>query len=191
MIKEALSRPTDTSINVSPCVQPSLSEYWKVGDPNEEKPLIWEELKDDLNPRWVATKIITLNPDFAIVTNADENRHTATVLILPNGLEVFDSICGDPRFAALSNAYNGSTEPNLQVCESWNSDIKESVGAWYSYRQRQSQARGAEDHQIISQPETYKGVHLPTAYDIKEVVLDVINKPTASVQTQQPEPVKI
>lgn len=171
---------------------PSLSEYWAKGDLNQEKPPIWEELKDDLNPRWVLTKLLlSLKPGSLIVTNSDDSRSTATVLNLPDGKETINDIAGDPSFSALVNAYNGATEPNLERCELWTPETKASIKAWFFYRQRQRQFRRAEDHQIIPQSERYRGVLLPTAYTIKEFVLDVVNKSTTCVQTQQPELVRI
>ena len=161
--------------------QPSLSEYWAMGDPNQEKPPVLEERRDDLNPTWVLAKLLALDPKFAHITNVDSNRHYATVLILPKGIYAFDGVWRDPRFAALSNAYNGATKPNLEPCRLWSKYTKTMVEAWSSYNNRQYHARllRPEENNKQPQPERFNGVILPTAHTIKELVSQVVKKSTS------------
>lgn len=94
---------------------PSMEEYWKVGDPNHEKPPILEIDPSPHNPMWILVNHLASDPNASLVSirnggsngnNGFDSKHV-TVWVLPKGLGVINNVWGDEEFVSIMKRYGG------------------------------------------------------------------------------------
>ena len=178
-------------IKEMPAYYPTMCDYELAGDPNKEKPPIFEIDPSPDNPMWILVNRLNANPNNLVhIIEPREKRQRATVWILPHGIKAIDDAWKNPQFRALSNAHNAfrydCCPPDLSACKSWSEDTKNSIEAWYLenrleyYRKfsREGWLRVSEKtldntsskfHDLLA-----KGARLPTSGLINNLVGDIV-----------------
>lgn len=157
---------------IAPEILPPLQNYgiiFSEGHPYEEV------LKSEMNPKWILLNLIVENDDLARIKKEHKHRPYATFFLSPEGYEELNRFILNPHFIALSNAYNGVTQPNLEECESWPEDTKKSIKAWYLKNRLEYYTRFSREGELrVSRETPTNGVSLPTPDLINNLVGNIV-----------------